>query len=195
MSFVISEWCVLIFSIFLENTQNHYFKASLLVFFDNYLFSKTYLQEDINARFLGCSSEFKSETSFCKRLLTKVCLAGGVVWWWPQRVGRHLLETAELDAGRGRGSRVRRTGSAMNMARLRNCTIGLTPRSHYTARFKLSLCITVLLSGCLAKLGVARGCRGGIAGGIMGVTPHSPTHIKRTHTLASERRSVCFLGV
>ena len=83
----------------------------------------------------------------------------------------------------------------MNMARLRNCTIGLTPHSHYTARFKLSLCITVLLSGCLAKLGVARGCRGGIAGGIMGVTPHSPTHIKRTHTLASERRSVCFLGV
>ena len=54
------------------------------------------------------------------------------------------------------------------------------------------MCIRVLSLGCLAKLGVARGCWGGIVGGIMGVTPHSqptlnaPMHAHRLLNACSE---------
>ena len=65
------------FSVFFSRThkitvfRHHYWSFLITIFF-----SKTYLQEDINARFLGCSSEFKSETSFCKR---QKCVSQ-VVW-------------------------------------------------------------------------------------------------------------------
>ena len=54
------------------------------------------------------------------------------------------------------------------------------------------MCIRVLLLGCLGKLGVARGCWGGIAGGIMGVTRHSLPTLNAPIHAHSGFLSVCF---